>query len=72
MAKFISTIDAANQLGLSPHSFRRQMKAGRIPQPYRTERPWLFNVDELTAWVAAGRPQDVSVWLASRSTGGAQ
>ena len=49
-------------------TFHRQSKAGVIPSPvYESERVNLWDRATVEAWIAAGRPVDVSTWLASRN-----
>ncbi len=57
---FISTIEAASHLGLSPRTLEKFRVTGNGPEFYKFGRRCLYSFDELDKWVESRKRKSTS------------
>ena len=62
----IGSGEVAKLIDASIPTIYRKVRAGSLPGPVHSGSSALWRRSDIQAWIAAGRPADVTTWLANR------
>ena len=62
----IGSGEVARIVDASIPTIYRRVRAGSLPAPVHSGSAALWRRADIEAWLRAGKPQDVSAWLANR------